>query len=279
MNIVSPEEVDSFRRRGFVVLPGLLSSDEVERFASLVDEAVLQRCGPAGWTVEGKDPYDQMFTQCTNLWEDFPALRALTFHQRIAGAAARLLGCAGVRLIEDQALYKCAGAPETGVHQDQSRIPLVESDAVISAWIPLQATDLDNGTMGYYAGSHRIGLVSLADFAFGRGRALYETEVAGQGAVFAPMSRGAVAFHGGWTLHTARPNSSRAVRKAFAVVYCRDGVRRGRDMGHPSFDRDGIAVGQPVAGPGTPLAFPLPGGEFPPAPAPLPSAPPGWPTR
>jgi hypothetical protein len=40
---ITPELVENFRRDGFVVVPGLLSADEIRRFGSAVDEAVARR--------------------------------------------------------------------------------------------------------------------------------------------------------------------------------------------------------------------------------------------
>jgi hypothetical protein len=100
------EPVRVFERDGFVVVPDLLDTDEIDRFAPLVDAAVRQRMSGDTRPLTERSRYEQSFLQCINLWEDHPKIRDLTFHPRIAETAADLLGATRVRLWHDQALYK-----------------------------------------------------------------------------------------------------------------------------------------------------------------------------
>ncbi len=141
-----------YRRDGFVHVPALLSLAEVARFRSAVDEAVATRQRDDHRALAERTPYEQSFIQCTYLWEDFPVVRALTFHPKIAGLAADLLGAPTIRIWHDQALYKEAGGRETDAHQDHAYWPIAQADA-ITAWIPLIDVDKVNGCMGYVAGT------------------------------------------------------------------------------------------------------------------------------
>ena len=154
---LTPQHVDDFRRDGFVVVPGLLSTDELRRYGSAVDDAVARRSRADTRTLAQKSRYEQSFTQCQNLWEDSPDVRPLTFHPRVAETAARLLGVGAVRLWHDQALYKEPGGRETDPHQDQPYWPIVETKTV-TAWIPFDGSTVASGAMGYLPGSHRLGL-------------------------------------------------------------------------------------------------------------------------
>ena len=148
---------ERFRRDGFVVVPGLLTPDELERYGRVVDEAVARRKRYDWRKLSEKSPYEQSFIQCTNLWEDSPEVLPLTFHPLVAETAARLLGIERIRLWHDQALYKEAGGRLTDPHQDQPYWPLLETDT-ITAWIPFDGSSDENGCMGYVPGSHAIGL-------------------------------------------------------------------------------------------------------------------------
>ena len=265
---LTPRLVEDFRRDGFVVVPDLLSPDEVVRFGAAVDQAVARRNRDDTRAVAEKTLYEQSFIQCQNLWEDCPDVRPLTFHPLIAGAAARLLGVDAVRIWHDQALYKEAGGRETDPHQDQPYWPIVETNT-ITAWIPFDGSTLENGAMGYLPGSHRLGLREFVDIFTGRGEdPLARRELEGMTPVFVEVQSGSVAFHHGLTFHLAKPNTTGTVRRVHTAIYFAEGSTRGQGrFPHPSVERAGIALGAVIASDVTPVAWPRPDGRTPPPPA------------
>jgi ectoine hydroxylase-related dioxygenase (phytanoyl-CoA dioxygenase family) len=262
--IVTRDQVEAFRRDGFVCVPSLLSDGEIERFAPQVDEAVARRKRNDPRTLAQKTLYEQSFLQCINLWEDTPALRPLTFHPRIAQAAAELLAVPALRLWHDQALYKEAGGRETDPHQDQPYWPIAETDT-ITAWIPFDGSTRESGCMGYLPGSHRVGLRKFSNIFFGEDprKLLGEPLLRGLEPVFVEVPRGAVAFHHGLTVHLAHPNRSGRTRRVHTMIYFRDGSTRGTKLPHFAVDRAGIAVGDAIASAVTPIAWPRPAGDLP----------------
>jgi len=266
--VLSPGLVEDFRRDGFVVVPDLLTADELARFGAAVDEAVARRSRHDTRTLAEKSRYEQSFTQCQNLWEDSPGVRPLTFHPRVTEAAARLLGVDAIRIWHDQALYKEVGGRDTDPHQDQPYWPIVETDT-ITAWIPFDGSTLAGGAMGYLPGSHRLGLREFVDIFTGSGEdPLARRELVGVAPVWVEVPAGAVAFHHGLTFHLARPNTTGTVRRVHTAIYFADGSTRGEGRyPHPSVERAGIALGAPIASDVTPIAWPLPAGVPPEAPA------------
>jgi ectoine hydroxylase-related dioxygenase (phytanoyl-CoA dioxygenase family) len=260
--------VGDFRREGFVVVPGLLSADELRRYGAAVDEAVAKRSSHDTRTLAQKSRYEQSFVQCQNLWEDSPDVRPLSFHPRVAGTAAGLLGVDTVRLWHDQALYKEPGGRETDPHQDQPYWPIVETDT-ITAWIPFDGSTLENGAMGYLPGSHRLGVREFVNIFFGEQEdPLARSELAGIEPVWVEVPAGSVAYHHGLTFHLARPNATGTVRRVHTAIYFADGSTRGEGrFPHPAVERAGIPMGGVIASDVTPVAWPLPGGVLPPAPA------------
>ncbi len=103
---VRESAIEAFRRDGFVVVEDLLDEGERARYGAAVDAAVAARTRRDARTLEEKTRYEQSFLQCINLWEDFPDVRPLTFHPRVAETAATLLGVDALRIWHDQALYK-----------------------------------------------------------------------------------------------------------------------------------------------------------------------------
>jgi ectoine hydroxylase-related dioxygenase (phytanoyl-CoA dioxygenase family) len=268
LDTLTPQLVEDFRRDGFVVVPDLLSADELRRYGSAVDEAVGTRSRHDTRTLAQKSRYEQSFIQCQNLWEDSTDVRSLTFHPRLAETAARLLGVDAVRLWHDQALYKEAGGRETDPHQDQPYWPIVETDT-ITAWIPFDGSTLDTGAMGYLPGSHRLGVRAFVDIFSGHGDdPLDRAELQAITPVFVEVPAGSVAFHHGLTFHLAGPNRAGTVRRVHTAIYFADGSTRGEGAyPHPAVERAGIAIGAVIASDVTPMAWPLPEGKLPDPPA------------
>jgi ectoine hydroxylase-related dioxygenase (phytanoyl-CoA dioxygenase family) len=281
MTCVAPEQIERYRRDGFVVIGGLLTSEELERYGAAVDAAVARRTAWDSRALAERTPYEQSFQQCMNLWEDCPDVRPLTFHPRIGEVAARLVGAPCLRLWHDQALYKEPQGRATDAHNDQPYWPMDETDT-ITAWIPFDGSTIEAGAMGYVPGSHRFeGVRRFANIFAGKGFDLSDPAIArGVAPVFCEVRRGGVAFHHGLTLHLAGPNRSHRTRRVHTMILFADGARRSRP-GHPHFavDRAGIRPGDPIRSDVTPVMWPRPDGA-PPAPPPLPEAVhpsmPGW---
>lgn len=257
----STEPVERYRRDGFVHVRGLIAVEEIERLAPAVDQAVATRKARDTRRVEEKTPYEQSFIQCQYVWEDFPAIRPLTFHAELGRMLALLLGAERVRLWHDQALYKEPGGRETEAHQDHAYWPIAEEDT-ITAWIPLCPVDERTGCMGYIPGSHRAPLEYVDIFRTpGSGAELLRKQRVEP--LFMPAMPGDVIFHHGRTIHMARPNRSPETRRVYTAIYFKDGCTRGGERPHPSVDRAGVAVGARIDSPVTPIVWPLVDGKFP----------------
>ena len=176
-------------------------------------------------------------------------------------AAVALIGAPAVRLWHDQALYKEAGGRETDAHQDHPYWPIAELGA-LTAWIPLIEADDETGAMGYVPGSHTGEATFVNIFTEpGSGDGLLAAQE--RAPVFVPAKPGDALFHHGLTVHLARPNRSDRTRRVYTAIYFADGCTRAAKGAHPSVDRDAIAVGAPIDGRATPIAWPLPGDRYP----------------
>lgn len=260
--------VEAFRRDGFFHARNLIDEHEIAEHRRAVDHAVSLRTQNDGRPLAERTPFEQSFTMCQYLWEDFPEVGRLTFHPKVTGMAAALIGADRLRLWHDQALYKEAGGRETEMHQDHPYWPIAESDA-LTAWIPLVEIDEKMGCMGYIPGSH-LGGVEFVDVfrSPGAGHAFQARQT--KPARFISCRPGDVIFHHARTVHAAKPNRSGETRRVHTAIYFRDGCTRANDRPHYSLDRDRIAVGAPINGRATPVAWPLPDGRLPePAPFPM----------
>jgi ectoine hydroxylase-related dioxygenase (phytanoyl-CoA dioxygenase family) len=262
--IVTADQIEKFRRDGFVVIDNLLTETEVEVFGAAVDRAVADRKGDDPRTLAEKSLYEQSFTQCMNLWEDHPAVAPLTFHHKISEAATILIGVPALRLWHDQALYKDAGGRYTEPHQDQPYWPMNEIDT-LTAWIPFDGSTRENGCMAYVPGSHRAGVRKFVNIftADESVKILEEPAIAAIAPVYVEVPRGSVAFHHGLTVHLAMGNKSDRTRRVHTMIYFRDGATRTKPYVHPSVDRPGIAVGAAIDSDLTPLVWPRAAGDLP----------------
>jgi hypothetical protein len=263
--MVPRELVIQFERDGFVVVPDLITDDELDHYGALVTDAVRARTADDCVPLEDKSRYQQSFLQCMNLWEDFPEIRPLTFHQGLGQAAAQLLGVDAVRLWHDQALYKQAGGRDTDPHQDHPYWPIQET-AAVTAWIPFEGSTLESGAMAYLPGSHAIGLRKFVNIFFGEPHDLLaDPELVGIEPVFVEVPKGSVAFHHGLTVHLAARNATDRDRAVHTIIYFPDGSTRGYPYPHFAVDRGGIEVGDRIDSDVTPIIWPR--NDLPPTPA------------
>ena len=270
MPLLDSALVRQFDRDGYVVTPGILSSEELTQYGSAIDDAVARRTAHDQRALSEKSTYERSFVQCMRLWETDRSVRPLTFHPKLAQSAAELLGVRAVRLWQDQALYKEPGGRVTDPHQDAPFWPIGDAP-LISAWIPLEGSIRGAGAMAYVPGSHKAGRLKIVNL-------LHTTEpydilsdpaLEGREPVFVEAPAGSVVWHHGLTVHQAEPNGTDRVRRAFTVVYIADGAKREQAWDTFPLSREGIGVGERIEGPSLPIAWPREPGDLPEAPTAL----------
>ena len=266
--LLDEQTVRAFERDGFVVVPGLLTHEELDHYGAAVTTAVAERTRHDTTPLEEKSRYQQSFVQCMNLWEDQPEVAPLVFHQRVGRAAAELLRVPAVRLWHDQALYKRSGGRETDAHQDHPYWPMKET-ASVTAWIAFEGSTAPSGAMSYLPGSHTVGLRKFVNIFFGEPEnILADSEIAGIEPLLVEVPKGSVAFHHGLTVHLAGANRTDRDRSVQTMIYFPDGSTRGYPFPHFAVDRGGIEVGNVIDGDVTPIAWPRPlDSPIPPRPA------------
>jgi ectoine hydroxylase-related dioxygenase (phytanoyl-CoA dioxygenase family) len=181
--------------------------------------------------LEERDTYGRAFLQSFNLWRLDPLVAGFVRSPRFARVAATLLGVDGVRLYHDQALCKEAGGGPTPWHQDQYYWPFDDAPT-ITMWMPLTDLAVEVGSMTFASGSHR--LADLRGTAISdASQARFEAEIVRRGlplATHGALSAGDATFHAGWTVHSAGPNPTDALRPVMTVIYVADGARIAHDL-------------------------------------------------
>ena len=249
----------SFNEDGFVVVRDLFDSSEIKFYREVIKEAIKERKHFDERVLKDRSDYEQSFTQCQNLWEDYIDIRKLTFDQRVCKIASKLLDTEAIRLWHDQALVKESGGRETDPHHDQPYWPIKETKT-ITAWIPLCDIDETNGQLGFYSGSHKIKDKKFINIFSGKvdeNNFLETANVSPDQISYQVMKEGDVSFHHGLTFHRAKSNISNHDRIVHTAIFFADGCTRGDDKFHFSVDRSNIKVGEKIDSDVTPIAFPI----------------------
>ena len=156
----NPEQLEAFERDGFLIVEeGFMEPEAIEllreRFDRLfaADYETGIRPDEVNW-VAGRDPEDRTRQIC-NGWKADNAIATQVLSERSGRLAAELMAWDGVRLLQDNVIWKPPGTKSLGMHQDGSYLDYLVPPVMITCWIALDDTSAEAGTITYAAGSHR----------------------------------------------------------------------------------------------------------------------------
>ena len=156
---LSEEQLEAWETDGFLILEeGLISPRAREllraRYVPLFDGEYETGIRPdeVNW-IPGRDPEDRTRQLC-NAWKADTVVAAQVLSERIGRLAARLAGWSGVRILQDNVLWKPPGTKAIGFHQDASYAGYLVPAEMITCWMSLEATEAGAGPVEYVRGSH-----------------------------------------------------------------------------------------------------------------------------
>jgi hypothetical protein len=224
---LSPRELDTFRRDGFLVCRGLLSPGEVADVRRWTDEVQAWPEVPGAWMVYGEQSLRQPGTRLVNRIENFypyhAGFKALFDGDLLLGRVADLLGEPAV-LFKDKINFKLPGGDGFKPHQDQQAGWSAYAPLFVTALVSIDPSTEANGCLELAAGRHTRGLI-------GREWApLDGPELAGVEFVPCPTQPGDAVFFDSYVPHRSGPNLSGEPRRVLYVTYNRlaDGDHRAR---------------------------------------------------
>lgn len=136
---LSAEQIEAYRRDGFIVVEELLTGEEVAAFLRHLERQ--EAVGAYGLHGHLRDPH----------------YRYLATHPRVAGTASQIVG-GRVRVVQTMLLNKPPqGGRGIAMHQDSHYLPN-EPNTLMACWLALTDTDPANGGLCVVPGSHRHGL-------------------------------------------------------------------------------------------------------------------------
>ena len=219
------KQLAAFERDGFVVVAeGFIDEATVAAlrarfeplFAGQYETGI--RPDEVNW-VRGRDAEDRTRQIC-NGWKADARLAAQTLSARTGRLAAELMGWDGVRIVQDNVIWKPPGAKSLGMHQDGSYLDYLVPAEMVTCWIALDDTSAESGTLTYAAGSHRWPrspenrgeFHAPADWL----APLERARPAGEEPRLVPVvvRAGGAAFHHYNTFHGSGPNTASVDRRA-----------------------------------------------------------------
>lgn len=249
---LSRDQIDRYRRDGFVQAPGMLTPGETDELRSAVLDTVREMgdrrlAGSDEQRIQGDDYYDAVFTQRLNLWRLNPVVRRFLQGPEVASMLTQLEGVDRYRVWLDQALIKEPFANPTAWHLDNPYWSF-HSRRALSIWIALEDATLENGCLYFLPGTHRT--ARFDNVAIGRQLdALFEVypEMKGVDPVAVPMKAGDASFHNGLVAHAAGPNMTRRRRIAMTAAYMPEGsTYNGQQDILPTAYASTLTVGDPL---------------------------------
>lgn len=224
-SVISHEKQAALWRDGHVLSRRVAAPEDIARDRLSICNAV-ERLSSESRDLEDRDTYGKAFLQITNLWRKDEAVKRFVFEKKFAQIAADLLGVEKVRLYHDQALFKERGGGHTPWHQDKYYWPL-DTDKMITMWMPLVDIDDEMGIITFASGSHRPGLIDNVEIS-DESENIYDRYISENKFPLAKapeMKAGDATFHLGWTIHSAGPNRSAEMREVMTVIYFADGAK------------------------------------------------------
>jgi ectoine hydroxylase-related dioxygenase (phytanoyl-CoA dioxygenase family) len=222
---LTDDQVAAFRRDGFLIVEeGLLTEAEIEvlrqRFAQVFDGEYETGVRPdeVNW-VAGRDRED-VTRQICNAWRADNVIAAQVLSERTGRLAAQLMGYRGVRLLQDNCLWKPPGTKSLGMHQDGSYADYLVPPEMVTCWIALDDTHADAGTIEYARGSHRWPRAPARRSEFHAPAdwlaPVHDAAPDGEEVDLVPIvvPAGGCAFHHSLTFHGSGPNRATVERRA-----------------------------------------------------------------
>lgn len=277
--MLTQQQIAEFDRNGFQNGGRVLDDAELEELSIDLDRIIAK--GPDGFAPgepkpvlyrdlamfgyeakPGETASPTPVWQILNIWEASPAFEKLLYNPKVVAMISQLTRMKDLSVWHDQLQYKPAMAGgSTTWHQDAPLWPTIAPMTPVSAWIPLDDADIENGCMWMVPGSHTWGnqqgtylhkqghLKTLPEFSsIGEGFTVpADSQVRQVKAVPWPVKRGEVSFHHSLTWHGSPMNKSPRRRRAIAIHYMTGAATYVGKRGHPMEAFITLPEGAPMA--------------------------------
>ena len=250
--ILSAEQIEQFRRLGYVHLPGVLTEEEVCRLEPSYDRFMRNEVPGMGRDFcDMSGPYDRAF-------EDFalvnamlprvymPDLQGNVFEVVSSEIAGQLIGD-DILLDYDQFLAKKPRRPgaQFAWHQDQGYWPAGTPDTrTVTCSLAIDDSLKTNGCLRCISGSGVAGVLRPHRSVTGsreKGHTLEADVWAEDSIEYLEVRRGGITVHDEWVVHGSAGNSTDDWRRTYVIAYrSRATVEYARSIGFTHSHNDAI---------------------------------------
>ena len=220
--------VKEFEKNGFVVLQDVFSPSEIAAVSNEVDRVIEGKCSnlPETEIVYEPDTSPRRVRNAFRLHIYDSKFLETAKHPELIGPLDAILG-KSLRLYGSQVFAKPARVGTVvPAHQDMPYWPF-EPYELVSAWIALDDSTIQNGCVRYVAGSHKLGMLPHAPSGVvGNSLGLLDNvRVAALEERPVEVRRGSVILHHSLTVHRSEANQSDRPRRGLIYVYMSERVR------------------------------------------------------
>ncbi len=238
--ILSEQQIERYRQRGFIHIPGIISREEAATYCQAALDAT-SRLQDRNQETEKK-----VFSQHVNVWQQDEAMKALTLHPNVAAVAAKLAGVS-LRLWHDHTLIKPPhNQAPTHFHQDGPYWPHDQRPGhSLSAWIALVDVPVERGCMTFIPGQHNTSDLRPQNLRDANDLLGLAPEMQWQERITVPLRAGDCTFHHQFTPHMANANTTDDPRVAHIIIYMSADTRY-TGKNHPVTDPLDLTVDSPL---------------------------------
>ena len=223
---ITVDQVAQFEANGFLVLPEMLMTDEIEQLRERTREIAEGRVQGFPTDQIEYEPGKQGIRELSAVRKiNSPAtaddlFREFASHPTILDIIERLLG-PDIKLFGSQAFMKPPGGVEKPYHQDSPYFS-INPMALITCWIALDEVTVENGCLWMIPGSHRLGPLPHSEVWMVGDRQdmrIPESAFDASQEVAITLPPGGCSLHHSLLLHRSLPNETQYSRRGLAYHY------------------------------------------------------------
>ena len=227
MLILNDAQKILFHQDGLILVDRMIDDDMVDRlrdaFDRIFDGEFETGTLPdeVNWQSGKSDP--ELTRQICNAWKANRSIARVILCAEIGKMVAELMDWPGTRVMQDNAIWKPAGAKSIGYHQDNAYLGWFEPGEICTVWIALDDVEADNGTMELVRGSHRWRHAQPeGDFHAPedyRAPMVKFADIEGVKPDIVPVAvpGGSGSIHHGWTWHGSGANTGSSPRRSLVL--------------------------------------------------------------
>lgn len=231
---LSTAQRERFDADGYVVVDRLIDPANLpplhrafeDLFAGKFETGV--RPDEVNWQQDSGDP--TRTRQICNGWKANRDIAAVVLDESIGKAIAGLAGWPGIRIMQDNVIWKPPATKSLGFHQDSAYLTWFTPSDLLTCWIALDDTTAAGGTIEFARGSHRWqprapgGEFHAPDDYRKPMREAAALEGVDAQIDYVEAAAGGGSFHHGWTWHGSGANNSANPRRSLVLHAMRSDV-------------------------------------------------------